>query len=171
MLQVTLGSATQRTPEKFEPGQRLALDWPSVAPPVPKIELKPTEEALEAKAWDGVRNSTNPADLERFLADYPNGAHRNQAQSKLDDLVWARTSQNDATSLQAYRDRFPRGAHLRDAASMLAELAWNNTDKKDPKALRAFIDQHSGNPHNSEAQTIVDQMEKARLAEEQRLND
>jgi serine/threonine protein kinase len=171
-LQVTFGPATRNTQEKFEPGQRLALDWPSVAPPRSKPpEAKPTAEALEAKVWEGVRNSSQAADLEKFLADYPNSPHKDQAQSRLDDLVWSGTNQNDRQALQKYADRFPRGAHLRDAVNRLIELAWNATDKKDSNALRTFIDRHPSSPHNSEAQKIIDQLEKDRLAEQQRLRE
>jgi TolA-binding protein len=168
-LQVTLGTAKREVAEKFEPGQTLALDWPSVAPPSgPKLPPGPTAAELEAQAWDRARNSSNPSDIEKFLTDYPGSGHVPEAQSKLDDLAWAKTDQKDAQSLRAYLNRFPKGAHSRDGSTQIAELAWNGTDKKDAQALRAFVGQYPDSPRKSEAQNIIDQLEKQRVDAEQR---
>ena len=167
-LRVSFGGATREAPERFDPGQPLALEWPSVAPPLPKAEPKANSAELEAKAWDAVRSSSNPADVEKYLTDFPNGAHKDQAQTRLDDLVWSRTNQSDPQSLQNYRDRFPRGAHVRDATAKLDDLAYRAVNKKDAGALRAFIGQHPDSAHKTEAQNILNQLETDRVAEEQR---
>jgi hypothetical protein len=167
-LRVSFGGATREAPERFDPGQPLALDWPSVAPSLPKAEPKANAVELEAKAWDAVRSSSNPADVEKYLTDFPNGAHKDQAQTRLDDLVWSRTNQTDPQSLQNYRDRFPRGIHVRAAAAKLDDLAYRAVNKKDAGALRAFLGQHPDSAHKAEAQNVLNQLESDRLAEEQR---
>ncbi|MBL8260006.1 MAG: protein kinase [Candidatus Competibacteraceae bacterium] len=54
------------------------VDQPAVAP---ESERKP---ATPAQAWAAVRNSTNPADLERFLEAHPKSRYASAARAKLD---------------------------------------------------------------------------------------
>ena len=169
MLQVSQGTAKREIAEKFEPGQTLALDWPSVAPPsLPKPPPPPNAEAIEAQDWDRVRNASDPTELQNFLTKYRNGPHAAQAQSRLEDVVWSQTNANDAQALRAYVNRFPRSSHSQEASQRIAEVAWTGTDKKDAPALRAFMEQYPNSPHKSDAQTALDQLEKQRLDAEQR---
>lgn len=59
-----------------------------VAPPKPAAKPKPTaaprdDERTEALFWESVRDSDNPADLEAYLARYPDGAFAVLARNRL----------------------------------------------------------------------------------------
>ena len=142
ILQVSDGTSKREVAEKFEPGQTLSIDWPSVAPAqAPKPPQTPTEEALEAQDWDRVRNSSDPAELQNFLTRHRNGAHAQQAQSKLEEAVWSQTNQNDArryagTSPVSRAARIPakrsNGSRMRPGAASIRKInrhcahSWSN---------------------------------------------
>ena len=152
------------------PGETVMVEWKSIAPqqttPTPPQQL--TAEQKEAQAWDKVRASTDPDQLEAFLRDYANGAHAQEAHSRLDEAVWARTAQGDPRALQAYAIRFPKGAHLRDVQRILDDASWAAVNKSNAQAVQAFLSQSATSGHRGEAQTILDQLNKQRQAEEQK---
>jgi hypothetical protein len=96
--------------------------------------------------------------LDKFLATYPNGAHAGAAQTKLQDLVWNNTKQDDIAALEAYVKRFPSSAHSADAARRVDDLRWNKVEKKDSGAVSGFMRQYPDSAHRTEAQTILDQL-------------
>lgn len=133
---------------------------PPATPPVvnPPVVKTAPPEPTEDQEWDQVKNTTDPAQIQRFLEKYRNGSHATQAQSLLDDLAWKTVIRNDEGSLRSYLSRFPRGNHAGEANTALDTLAWNRVDKGDAQSLRAFIDQNPNSPHKQDAQNRIDQM-------------
>jgi hypothetical protein len=104
----------------------------------------------EAQEWKQVRNASNPAEVQAFLARYPNGAYSKPAHAELaelDDLIWSDTNKNDPQPVQAYLDRLPNGAHRAEALLQIEELTWKHVDQNDEEALRAFFSQYPHSPH------------------------
>ena len=106
-------------PPKALPIQELQPRTTPVAPigPLPSSQPDP-----ETRDWDGIRRTTDPAQLQAFLDRYPKGPHAPEVQALLDDLAWKRTNQSEPESLRAYLNRFPKGAHSGEASSQIAKI-------------------------------------------------
>ncbi len=179
LLRVTQGTSTREVSQRFEPGGKVALNWPSVAPPPnvtpppatapPPVPPSPPKIDPAEQDWTLVRTASNPEAIQNYLNKYPNSRHTAEARSLLDSLAWARVNQNDLQSLRDYLTRFPGGAHAREASERIAALAWNSVNQKDEQAVRSFIGQNPDSPYKSQAQAILDQLEKRRLDAEAQL--
>jgi hypothetical protein len=74
-------------------------------------------------AWTRIRGSDDIASFESFLRDNPNGALRQEAQSKIDDLKWqAARAANDAAVLERYVQQNPNSRYVAQAQARLKEL-------------------------------------------------
>jgi hypothetical protein len=124
------------------------------------VKPPPTPEELEAQDWDHARNASDANQMEAFLAKYPKGPHADEAQSKLQDLVWGGTNRGDVGALQAYLSRFPNSPHSGEASRLIDDLFWSKVDKKNRQALTAFTAQHPNSPHCSDAEAMMSEMEK-----------
>ena len=100
------------------------------APPVvadePPPQPRPTASDLAAQelaAWTRIRGSGDVATFESFLRDNPNGALRQEAQAKIDDLKWqAARASNDAAVLERYVQQNPNSRYVAQAQARLKEL-------------------------------------------------
>ncbi len=134
---------------------------PVATPPVPPQAQQQTGATQETKDWNQARDSNDSAQLEQYLAMYPNGAHSQEAQAKLQDVVWSRTRQDDISSLDAYVKRFPSSAHAQEAARRLDDLRWTKTNKSDPGELTDFLGRYPGSAHSGEARSQLNQLAAA----------
>ena len=66
---------------------RSAAPSPAVAPPpAPAAQQPPASSEVELVFWQSIANSTDPADFEAYLAQFPNGVFRALAQNRLSAL-------------------------------------------------------------------------------------
>ena len=161
ILRVSQGTVSRETPQRFEPGGIVTLEWASIAPP--KVTPPPPPPDPAERDWPLVSAATDPAQVRAYLDKYPNSPHAPEARTKLEALTWSRVNTNDLTSLRAYLTGFPTGPHARDAQARIDELIWNNVDKSNSDAVRAYIAQNGDSPYKAQAQAIVDQFEKQKL--------
>ncbi len=177
LLRVTQDSASREISQRFDPGRTVALNWPNVAPtpnvtprapvpaPVPPSQPPPPQTTIDPaeQDWTLVRTTSNPEAIQNYLNKYPNTRHIAEARSLLDSLAWSRVNQNDLQSLRDYLSRFQGGAHTRDASERVAALLWNSVNQKDEQGVRSFIEQNPNSPYKTQAQAVLDQLEKRRL--------
>ncbi|MBZ5623910.1 MAG: PEGA domain-containing protein, partial [Acidobacteriia bacterium] len=160
-LLVTGGGASRPYLHEFQPDETLKLPWKDVAPGV--TPHSPTEEEKEARDWDQVRNSTDLATLRAFVAAHPKGAHRPDAEIRIEDLAWARVNKESVDALQAFLKDFGAGSpHAAEVSFRLADLAWKNVDQSKEDSLRKFVEEHPGNPHVPDARKLLDAFERQR---------
>ncbi len=137
----------------------------SVPPPsqgVAALPQPPSSAATvdsEAQDWNLARAATDPAQIETYLKKYPNGSHRAEAESKLPELVWGRTSRDDVAALQGYLNRFPKGPHASEAARAIDDILWTRLDKSNGQILQDFLTRNPTSAHRGEAQSILGQLE------------
>jgi hypothetical protein len=73
--------------------------------------------------WDGIQNTTDPAQVRRFLEHNSSGPYHDRAVALLDDLAWREAQhKGDTASLKGYLGTYPSGRHKEEAATQLAAL-------------------------------------------------
>jgi serine/threonine-protein kinase len=148
---------TEVKPEKA--GSREAAT--SIAPPsqeVPKLLQAPspgTTLDTEAQDWNRASAASDPAQIEEYLKKYPNGSHRAEAESKLQDLAWGQINQNDETALRGYLNSFPKSPHAGEASAQIEANRWKNLDKNDRQAVLDFMTNYPKSPYHGDAQSIL----------------
>jgi eukaryotic-like serine/threonine-protein kinase len=133
------------------------------APPAKTQQLpsQPQQQAApspEAQDWDQARNSSEPSQIEQYLAKYPNGAHTAEGQSRLQELIWNRTKPDDIGALETYVGRFPSSPHAQEAVRRIDDIHWNRINKQNSGAITEFLGRYPGSAHRSEAQSILNQL-------------
>ena len=133
---------------------------PAVAPTLPaQIQTQPQSgPTQETKDWYQARDSNDSSQLEQYLATYPNGVHSQEAQVKLQEVVWSGTRPGDISALDAYVKRFPSSPHAPEAARRLDDLRWNKINKNDSGDLNNFLSQYPGSAHRGDAQAQLNQL-------------
>lgn len=103
------------------------------------------EIRAEAQAWSKVLPSDEPADVEDFLAKYPNGAHVNEARRRLADLRELRRSvleSSDAGALTRFLAAYPKSPDRPSAQARLNQLetqAWEKLNRSDQNQIQNFL--------------------------------
>ena len=64
----------------------VAPGLPVAPPPAPAVQPPPASSEVELVFWQSIANSTDPADFEAYLAQFPNGVFRALAQNRLSAL-------------------------------------------------------------------------------------
>ena len=144
---------------KAPPAAAVSPTVTAVPQGTPKLPQGPTPEAIEAQDWTRANSATEPAQLEDYLKKYPSGPHAADAQSKLQDVLWARTSRDDAGALQAYVSRFPNAPHSAEASRRIEDILYAKLDRNDRRALTAFTNQYPNSTHHNEIQSILNRLD------------
>lgn len=144
--------------DNFRRGKDPLQNPPAAAQAVPPQVQPPPAVSQEAKDWAQASNSNDLSQLEQYLATYPNDTHTQEAQSKLQDLAWRRTSPDDANALESYIKRFPSSSHASEATRRLDDLRWSNTGKNSTSALNDFLSRYPGSSHRADAQAQLNQL-------------
>ncbi len=137
---------------------------PTATQPVPSQVQPSPAISQESKDWAQARDSNDTSQLEQYVATYPNGAHSQEAQAKIQDLVWSRTSPDDANALDTYIKRFPSSSHASEATRRLDDLRWSNTNKTSTGALNDFLSRYPSSSHRADAQAQLSQLVAANNA-------
>ena len=134
VLQVRQGAASRRITRRMDPTGALRLAWDEIAPQAP-LPPPANSEALEAQAWDGIRNSEDQAQLQTFIDRYPAGVRAGEARSRLDDLTWTYAKAHGLIELRSYLTRFPQGRHTREALDDVNRLKRTQEAEEDMQAV------------------------------------
>ncbi|MGD8347464.1 MAG: SUMF1/EgtB/PvdO family nonheme iron enzyme, partial [Lysobacterales bacterium] len=89
-----------------------------------------SDEALrspqEEAQWRAALNADSAYGYQRFMQDYPDSIHNDQALlhlERLDHQAWGKTRMDGSrAAVQAYLEQFPNGLHLADADILLNEI-------------------------------------------------
>jgi hypothetical protein len=106
------------------------------SPPGPHL---PTALAEIARLeWDGIQNTTDPAQVRKFLEHNSSGPYHDRAVALLDDLAWRESQRKgDTASLKGYLGTYPSGRHKEEAATQLAALTPPPVATPAPQASQA----------------------------------
>ena len=140
---------------QFPTGGRVELSPPDfkIAPSQPPPSTGPVTRPEEPD-WARVKDSTSLDDLNAYLKRYPNGAHRSEAESKLDDISWAQAkASNSINSVRDYVNRYQHGRHVDEAQGEIARLDWQAVaNTNDSAVLDEFLKRYpSGQYHDRAA--------------------
>ena len=94
------------------------------APPTQPAVAEPVNGRVqELTDWTSIRNSTDIAVFEEFLAKHPDGTLQREAEGRIDDLAWRQArAAGTAGAVNEYLRQHPEGNHIAEARSLLAEL-------------------------------------------------
>ncbi len=109
--------------------------------PPPAIEPKPDPKAAEQASWQRVAATGNAAQLADFLRNYPDSAHRDEAEARLEKLqldqaasareaAWNGVNQTNKLALQQFLAKYGEGSHAQDARSMISAFEKQDRDKQ-----------------------------------------
>jgi serine/threonine-protein kinase len=121
-FQVTLSSATSQFDQNFEPGQRVAMNWPKIdpSPPSPVVKNQPPTNtpAPDAQAWEHLRDSSDTGQLKTFVDKYPGSSHADEARQKIQSIEKAAQAARDqAAKEQAVRDQIAKEQAAKEQAA------------------------------------------------------
>jgi hypothetical protein len=72
-------------------------------------------------AWEAVRLSQKPEDMQVFLKAFPGSPHAERARVKLNALLWEQVDKNDADALRGYLAGNPASQYAEKARTLLAK--------------------------------------------------
>ncbi len=80
-------------------------------------------EQQELNAWELVKGSNNPDDLNFFLRKFPNGANAAKARARLESIAWQVVREsNDPAKIKAFLAQFPDGENAAAARELAAKM-------------------------------------------------
>jgi serine/threonine-protein kinase len=152
-------TARKATPPAASPEPVATAPAAPAAPPAP-ARSQPEQEVV---FWESVRNSTNPAELNAYLAQYPNGAFAALARARLDALAAAEAKRAaepppKVAAAPAAPERKPAPAEPRPAAKADQEsLFWESVrTSNNPAELKAYLERYPQGTFAALARARVD---------------
>jgi formylglycine-generating enzyme required for sulfatase activity len=104
----------------------------------PSSVASPAAAAEETARWQAALEADGAVAYQRFLADFPDSIHRDQARihlRRLDDRAFQQArAEGSREALEAYLQRFPGGGHETDARIALEELRRAEEDQERARA-------------------------------------
>jgi serine/threonine protein kinase len=167
------GLARKGPPPAPPPAPAAVAPSPPAAPAPPAAPSR-TQSEQETVFWESVRNSTDRAELEAYLARYPDGAYAPLARARLDSLAVAAAKQ--AAALKAVPapppERKPAPTEQRSATKPDANqdaLFWESVRaSSNPAELKAYLDKYPDGTFAPLARARLDALASA--AAEPKLN-
>lgn len=152
---VPKGSGQQTKYERFPSGGSVNIDA-TESRPAPSIQQQPSDAA----EWLQVKNSQSPEPIEDFIRRYPNTQLKAQAQSRLEDIYWAKDTVNEtAASLRDYLSRYPAGRYAQTAKGEMDRLDWEIlANTADVAALQRFVAAHPSGVYHDRAFEKLDDL-------------
>ncbi len=152
---------------QFPAGGRVELSQPDfkIAPPPPPPSTGSVPRPEESD-WARVKDSVNADDVNAYLKRYPSGAHRTEADSKLDDIYWAQAkSSNSLSAIRDYVNRYQHGRHVDEAQAEVARLDWQSVaNTNDSGALDDFLKRYPSGQYHDRALARADDVLWSRTA-------
>jgi hypothetical protein len=146
---------------RFGPGANVIINGSELRFP-PADVPDPQAEAL--RAFEGIRNTTDPAPLEAFVRTYKDSPVAALAQERLQTLLWAAVNKNNGAELAQFRQRFPNSAFAREAAGRIAHLELAQVDQNNAGALADFAARHAGTDAAQVALGLTDRIRQRQKA-------
>ena len=119
--------------------------------------------AAEEESWAAIAGSSNPADFERYLTQWPAGRYASEARNRLtslrDSQAWnAIAGSSDPADFERYLTQWPRGRNASEARSRLTSLrdlqAWNAiAGSSNPTDFERYLAQWPTGRYASEARS------------------
>jgi len=144
------------------------LFWPNdAAEPAPGGEAgqhsgEPLRSPQEEAQWRAALNADSAYGYQRFMEDYPDSIHSDQAGlhlERLDHQAWGKTRMDGSrAAVQAYLEQFPNGLHLADADILLNEIRLaEEAEQRRDEAARKLDDQDWQRARSTRSIEAVDQ--------------
>jgi hypothetical protein len=126
---------------RFSPADSVVIRGSEIRFPEPD---RPDPEAIALKAWDAIKNTSDPRTLESFLNVHRNSGMAGAAEERLRILLWAAVNKNNAAELSQFRQRYPDSPQAREALNRIAQLDFDRLNQNDSAALRQFASRFPG---------------------------
>ncbi len=121
----------------------------------------PEQFEADDAAFYKATEMTNIALLKSYLEDFPNGRHRREVQTIIDDYYFD-NAREDIPALKKYLEDFPQGKHVREAMAILDDKSYAEAvDKNTPKALATYLEEFPTGRHVGEAKVTLKGWEQA----------
>ena len=128
------------------------------------LKAEAERRSAEDRYWNSIKNSEDPDDFDRYLADYPGGHYENQARKRRSELVhsrqtrrkaedelWAKAERSrDPAQIDEYlANAYPQGRYVKQALRLKAKLLearraedklWNSVkNSRDPADFDRYL--------------------------------
>ncbi len=120
----------------------------------------------EQQLWEQCRTSTDAADFEAYINDYPDGEHIADVKTmyknlKADNELWDKTNgSTDAASFRNYISAFPQGVHVQEAKQMLDDAVWNDAfNRNSADSFLAYMQEFPNGKHYQDAQSAYNKIQ------------
>ena len=120
----------------------------------------------EQAQWEVCEESTDVADFEKYISDYPDGAHIADvktlyAKLKADNELWEKTvNATDAATFRTYISSFPSGVHLDEAKQKLDDIVWNDAfSSNSAEQYLAYMQEFPTGKHYQDAQNAYNKIQ------------
>lgn len=92
------------------------------------------------KDWNNAKTSNSLSEIKDFLSTYPNSAHRQAAEERIDSLSWAMAkNKNTPESYNQYIGEFPEGAYIDQAQDALRKRLGQQVQPEEREMVRALF--------------------------------
>jgi hypothetical protein len=114
----------------------------------------------EASDWQKIKNSEDIPTVDGFMKRYPTGAFASQAQTKLENLYWAKAAGSGTSAgYSQYLVRFPNGKYAQQAHSEIADFDWHAVENStDAGALQNFVQKYPSGANHDKALVRLDDL-------------
>ena len=142
------GTSVGQTPAKPR------INRPTVIPPAP------ADLSAEQTDWKRAKTSQTIDEVNQFLQKYPAGAFHTEAESKREDLYWAKDNGADnPAALRDYLRRYPAGKYLQTANTELSRLDWQAiANTRDPAVVENYLKLYSSGEYHDRAYGRLDDL-------------
>jgi serine/threonine protein kinase len=128
------------------------------------------EQAAENTAWARLHNASEPSEIEAFLARFPNGARKAEAQTRLASLRKARQeilNSEDPSVLRHFIASNPSSPDRFAAQTQLGHVentVWSQVDRRDKTQIQSFLQTFAESPHARAASSELAKIEQEERA-------
>ena len=127
--------------------------------------------------WEECVSKRQINDLRKYIDDYPDGSHYEEAKEMLASLVeekgtWEQVSASrDEEVLRVFIRNNPNSLHLEEARELLDNVVWENVTRQNTKeAYKRYIEEFPQGKHIAAARSHFDEQLRAELTTSERDN-
>ena len=131
----------------------------------------------EESLWKECVSKRQINDLRKYIDEYPDGDHYEEARQMLELLVdekgsWEQVrASNDEDYLRAFIRNHPNSIHINEAKELLDDVVWNNISAQNTKdAFKRYIEEFPQGKHIAAARSHFDEKLLAELTTDERDN-
>lgn len=111
-------------------------------------------------AWERAVGADDDAAYTAYVDAHPEGAHVEDARTRIDALRWrAATAADDKAAYAAYLEAGPDGAHIAEARDRIAALDWSiASEARAATGFAAFAEAHPDDDRAATARRLADRL-------------